>query len=338
MAGIVKRVIQTGVILGLVGGVATAAMVGVAGGPRTAALFSQAKNAVTSRIDKNITDPVALRAQLRDLEAQYPARIREVRGDLAELREQMAQLNRELTVSERVVAIADRDHDALASALARVSEARVQHVSYGSNNWDEGGEPEYVIVFNNERLGLEAARTRLDHVIATRNAYAARAADMTRHMGYLKQQEARLTGLLEKLETERAQFQAQLWDLDRQVDAIARNDRMIEIMQKRQNAIDEQSRYRAASLDQLQARLAELRAEQESRLETLAGDQTRTNYEALAKLELDREAGARDLKSERIEPSRRSAPVRRVIEITPDTPADPGAPDEATVGGRMAGR
>lgn len=328
MAGIVKRVIQTGVILGLVGGVATAAMVGIAGAPRTAALFSQARTAVTNRIDKNITDPVALRAQLRDLEAQYPARIREVRGDLAELREQMAQLNRELTISQRVVSIADRDHDALASALTRASEARVQNVSFDGR----GVEPEFVIVFNNERMSVDSARTRLDHVVATRNAYAARAADMTKHMGYLKQQEARLAGLLDKLETERAQFQAQLWDLDRQVDAIARNDRMIDIMQKRQDSIDEQSRYRSASLDQLQAKLAELRAEQESRLETLAGDQTRTNYEEQAKLELDRETGARELRTERIEP----APVRRVIEITPETPAAPETPGDSTVGGRMA--
>ena len=331
MAGIVKRVIQTGVILGLVGGVATAAMVGVAGGPRTCALFSQAKNAVTHRIDRNITDPVALRTQLRDLEAQYPQRIREVRGDLAELREQMAQLERELAVSERVVSIADRHHDQLASALTRAGDARIQNVSYSG-----GVEPEFVIVFEDERLSEDAARTRLDHIIATRNAYAGRAADMTKHMGYLKQQEARLAGLLDKLETERAQFQAQLWDLDRQVDAIARNDRMIEIMQKRQDCIDEQSRYRAASLDQLRSKLAELRAEQESRLESLAGDQTRTNYEEQAKLELDRETGSRELNVERIEP----APVRKVIEIKPDADSteDESTDDTTSVGGRMANR
>lgn len=326
MAGIVKRVIQTGVVLGLVGGVATAAMVGIAGAPRTAALFSQARDSVTSRIDRTITDPVALRAQLRDLEAQYPGRIQAVRGDLAELREQMAQLASQLEVSQRVVSIADRHHDQLTSALARAGEARIQHASFGAD-----ADADVVIVFNDERLSEAAARARLDHIIATRNAYAARAADLSKHMGYLKQQETRLTGLLNKLETERAQFQAQLWDLDRQVDAIARNDRMIEIMQKRQRSLDEQSRYRTASLDGLRSRLAELRAQQESRLESLASDQARTNYEDQARLELDREAAATELKIERFDPK----PTRKVIEIRPDDAAD--HPTVSTPDGRMAG-
>jgi len=322
MAGIVKRTVQVGVVLALVGTAATAAMVGIAGKDRARAFFTQTRHSINDRIDASITDPVVLRNHLRDLEAQYPKRIAEVRSDLAELREQMAQLGRELAISDRVVSLADRHYDQLTSALERAAEARVQTASYG-------GDHEIVIVFNDERLPVESARTRLDQITATRNAYAARSADIQKHMGYLQQQESRLAGLLAKLETERAQFQAQLWDLDRQVDAIARNERMIEIMQKRQKSIDEQSRYRVASLDQLRARLGELRAGQESRLEALAGDDARVNYEEQAKLELDRDLLTNAGRARKPLPE----PTKKVIEIRPADDAG-GGKSEETVGNR----
>lgn len=322
MAGIVKRTVQVGVVLALVGAAATAAMVGIAGKDRARAFFTQTRHSINDRIDASITDPVVLRNHLRDLEAQYPKRIAEVRGDLAELREQMAQLGREMAISDRVVSLADRHYDQLASALEQAAEARVQTASYG-------GDHEIVIVFNDERLPVESARSRMDQIAATRNAYASRSADIQKHMGYLQQQESRLAGLLTKLETERAQFQAQLWDLDRQVDAIARNDRMIEIMQKRQKSIDEQSRYRVASLDQLRARLGELRAGQESRLEALAGDDARVNYEEQAKLELDRDLLTNAGRAQKAPPQ----PVKKVIEIRPAGDAGDGQSEEA-VGSR----
>jgi hypothetical protein len=78
-----------------------------------------------------------------------------------------------------------------------------------------------------------------------------------------------------------------MWALDRQVDSIARNDRMIEMMQKRQNTIDEHSRYSAHSLDQVQARFADIRAKQEAKLEAYSGSNNGLNYEDKAKYDLD---------------------------------------------------
>jgi hypothetical protein len=88
-----KNALRIGTIVALAGG-ATAL---IAGPERVGAVFQQAKTTVNAAIDQNVEDPIAMRAQLRDLEGQYPERIAMVREDLAELETQVAQLSRELT-------------------------------------------------------------------------------------------------------------------------------------------------------------------------------------------------------------------------------------------------
>lgn len=299
MAGIIKGVIRVGVITALVGGVVAVPAVLIAGPDRVLAVVTQARQNVHQKIDRNIKDPIALRAQLRDLEAQYPKRIADVRSDLSELRAQVAGLERELAVSRRVVELAEADLQGVQSLLARAEEAR-------------GNPGEYRVVkirFGDDSLNIDQAYSKANQIADTRDAFIGRVADLERDLGFLGHQERRLTDLLAKLESERAEFQAQLWQLDRQVDAIARNDRMIEMMQKRQHIIDEQSRYRAASLDQLHSRLADIRANQEATLQALAGSTATQSYETRAKFELD--AAAAGLERNRL------LKRRPVIEIEP---------------------
>lgn len=306
MAGLIKSVVRVGVITALVGGVVAVPAVLIAGPDRVFAVITQARQSVHAKIDQNIQDPIALRAQLRDLESQYPKRIADVRRDLSELRTQTAALEREMAVSARVVELAEADLQGVRSLLTRAEEAQ------GS-----GAEMRIVkIRFGHDSLSMDQAYSRARNIADTRDAFVGRVADLQRDLGFLSQQEQRLTELLAKLETERAEFQSQLWQLDRQVDAIARNDRMIEMMQKRQRTIDEQSRYRAASLDQLQSRLADIRAGQEATLQALAGSTATRSYEERAKYELD--AAAAGLKNSQW----RSPPVIEieppVIEIGPE--------------------
>ncbi len=305
MACLTKNLIRIGVIGALVVG----AGVVVAGPHRVCALFTQARQQINASIDGHITDPVALRSQLRDLEGQYPKRIASVRADLRELQAQIAQLNRELEVSHRVVALADTDLDQINSGVAQADQAVTQQVAVG-------GFQQVLIVFKGDRLTVEAANAKAGEITNTRNAYASRAADVERDLGYLAQQEQRLTTLLAKLETEQTEFQTQLWELDRKIDAVARNDRMIEILAKRQQSIDEQSRYQATSLDQLNSRLADIKAKQESKLAALTVEQNRTNYEDVAKSQIDREMSAKRLYEQRTGlPAAKAKPS--VIEVRP---------------------
>ncbi|MGE3107312.1 MAG: hypothetical protein AB7G11_13935 [Phycisphaerales bacterium] len=306
--GFTKTVVRVGVIGLVVGG----AVMVLASTPRGRALFHQVRGNINAKIDANITDPVALRIQLRDLAEQYPKRIADVRGDLAELREQMAQLKRESEVADRVVSLADEDLGKLQTALGQAEDASIQQVALG--------EPRPIlIVFKADRLDMESAYNKVSEITNTRNAYSARGEDIERDLGYLGQQEDRLVGLLNKLETERQTFQTQLWELDRKVDAVARNDRMIEIMQKRQRSIDEQSRYRAASLDQITAHLADIKAKQEAKLAGLVADQTRENYEDSAKAQIDRESGAKSRAEAGLKQIRTSKAKVKPIEINSNT-------------------
>lgn len=270
-------IIRSIVRFGIYGGVIAGAAVLFAGPQRVSALFGMAKGAVIDTIDDSLGEPAALRSQLRTLEAQYPERISELRGDLAELVEQKRQAAREKAVSERVVALADRDLEQLSPLVSEAEAARATAL------------PGQVVAINyaGDVLPFNAAQARTAEIRRTRMAYAGRASDAARDLSYLEQQEQRLRALLDQLETERAEFRSQIWQLDRQVDSIARNDRLIELMNKRQATMDEVSRFEGVSLDRLRTNMAEVRSRQEAELDLLAHDQRRLDYEDVARGELD---------------------------------------------------
>lgn len=306
MAGIMKHTMRIVVISGL--GVGAAAV--IAGPHRVAALAKSAQSRVVNLIDSQIDDPTVLRAQLRDLASKYPDRIAEVRADLGELQEQMRQINRDKEIGERVVSLADKDIALLDDMLARAQAAR-----------DVAGPGEVVLIsFNQNSLSLQEAYGHATRIKQTRAAYTARADDAARTLSYLDQQAQRLQELLTKLETEHADFQAQLWQLDQQVDAVARNDRLLTMLEQRQKAIDDHSRFDVASLDQLQQRMAQIRAKQESQFTALERARTRVDYEDEAKRLLDAESAART-EFERATEQTKQLPSRNVIRIEPDAPA-----------------
>lgn len=319
MAGIVKNTVRVGVIVLLAGGVVAA----VAGPAYTRAAFSQARDAIRGAIDQHIDDPVALREQLRSLEAQYPDRIAAVRRDLGELRKETAALQRELEISERVVALADADLGHMTDLFAKAEQAKANHDGFVTVR----------VVFDNRSLSLDEALAKAAQVRDTRDAYANRADELKRDLGYLTKQEDRLVEILTKLETEQREFQAKLFQLDRQIDAIARNERLIGVMEEREEAIAKHSRFEAASLDQFQSRMADIRAAQEAQLERLAMAQERTSYEEMAKQQLDAR-GKKDFtprfKEIEIQP--------QVLEIGPDTDVGAEAGSDSDDGPKPSGK
>ncbi len=309
--GICKGLVRTAVITGLAGGAAVL----VAGPERVGAILTQTRNHVNCQLDKAIEDPIALRQQIRDLEGQYPKRIADVRGDLAELREQVAQLNRDREISARVVELAQSDLTTLqpmiqkAEAMGAATSGVYTSATYSA--------PVVRISFGHEQMDLKQAYARAEQAQQVLAVYSGRIGEIDKDLGYLSQQETRLADLATTLETEHAQFQSQLWQLDRQIDAIGRNDRLIEVMQKRQETIDEHSRYRVASLDQLTGRFAEIRTKQEAKLQTLGKHSETVNYERRAQTELDARNAQKPAPTADF--SRQVKP--NVIEIRPDSPA-----------------
>lgn len=273
MAGIVKHTLRFGVIATIVGG----GVVLAAQSPRARALVAQAKTTVAGAVDGAIDDPVALRVKMERMQAEYPKRIDAVRSDLIEVRDQVAQLERELSVARRVVALADQDLEDLDQLLAMADQSRAQ----------QGGIVK--VRYQDKVMSPGEASANAANIARTRDAYEQQSQSLENDLGYLRQQEQRLLDVLATLESEYDQFQAQLWQLDRKVEAAARNDRLIAMMEKRHSRIAEYERYEATSLDGLHRRIDGIRAAQEAKLERLAGTASERDYESRARRQIDRE-------------------------------------------------
>jgi hypothetical protein len=279
MFSFLKKFIRTGIIALVLIGTAAAVAVGIAGPDRTHAMIGAAHTQVLQAIDANIDDPTVLRRQLREMEKEYPARISQVREDLAELNEQVRQLGREQAICERVVELADLD---LGEIQMQLSQA-IDPIDGSMNRLSST---------STATRGASSRRltARARQVENTRGVYLARASDADHDLGFLNQQAVRLEGLLQQLEDERAQFKGQILALSRQVDAIARNERLIALMEKRNRTIEECSRYEAVSLDQISGRLSEIRAGQEAELDFLSREQEQGDYEDLARMQIATES------------------------------------------------
>lgn len=304
MGCIGKTVVRGVVITALAGGV----LVAVAGPQRAHAMFDQTRGGIISAIDSNIDDPILLRAQVKKLEAQYPGKIAEVRTDLSEVQTQITQLNREMQIATKVVALASND---LGVVDSQIAQARVT----------QSANPGAIvrISFNNKPVDLDNAYAKRQEIEQTQGLYATRAQDLQMDLGYLNDQEAQLADLLNRLVTEQSEFQAKLFQLDAQIDTIARNDRLIDMMEDRQETIDEHSRFQANSLDQLNGRLSNIRTEQRARLEAISNKDNRRSYLDEAQYLIDQSGQVQDfdqIQEFNIEPT--------IIEITPEEVVETG--------------
>ncbi len=297
-----KTMVRTGVILAVVGGSAVV----IAGPDRLHALFDQTRTGINTVIDSAIDDPIALRSQIKKLEAEYPAKIAEVNSDLHEVTAQIDELDRERQIAERVVALANEDLAQLDAVIAQGQDALADH-------------PGAVVrvSFNSRKVDLSDAYAQRSQVKQTRDLYATRAADLGVDLTYLVEQENQLTELLTKLETERSEFQAKLFQLDAQIDTIERNERMLTMMEDRQETINKHNRYQAHSLDQLNKRLSTIRSEQRSRLESMSGRERTNDYVSQAEQQLDIESINADFETDYEAEGVRFLIQPKVIEVEP---------------------
>ena len=182
------------------------------------------------------------------------------------MREDISKLEEELAVSDRVVVLEGED---LAQLRSQASGAQLTSLSGGTLR---------------AQISRQGARERsLEQIILANQGCAVEA---VQDLEVLKGQEQRLDGMVQQLESERAQFQVQLSQLERQVDSIARNDRMITLMEKRNRTIEKIRSWDAVSLDQISSHITKIRTRQEARLDVLTQDEEHVNYEDLAREEL----------------------------------------------------
>ena len=257
---------------GLIGGLALGAVTVLVGPDRVAAGLSQLRVKAQNVIDRAVDDPMALRRQLAALADEYPDRIAEVRGEIAGVRHEINEMSRDSEVSRRVVALTTQDLGELKTLLTR---ARAKNCTVQ-------------IRFTGVRFDCEEAVAEARRINQVRILYQDRTIQGEQQLAILHEQKDRLAEILGKLDSEYASFQSQLWQLDRQIDAIERNERLIELIEQQQATLESYDRWgKVGNLKQLEAKLAELRTIQQAQLDELRARGIRDDYQERAAYEFE---------------------------------------------------
>jgi chromosome segregation ATPase len=260
----------------LIGGLALGGITLLVGPESVAMGLSKVRNTAQGMVGSVIDDPTILRMQLQQLADQYPDRIAEVRGELAQVEHQLAQLERDVEVATRVVAMTTDDLTELRQLVTR-AEAKQQ-----------SGVRTVAIRHDGVRYDVDEAYTEAHRINHVRQTYADRLDYDKQQTKFLGEHKVRLQEILGTLESEFSTYQAQLYQLEREIESIERNDRLIELTQEQEATLRSFDRFgKVANLKQIQSKLAELRAVQQAQLESLSKRGVDRNYEARAEFDLN---------------------------------------------------
>ncbi len=142
------------------------------------------------------------------------------------------------------------------------------------------------IRFEGVRYDLDSAYAEGRRIRTVKSNYEDRLASDRRQMELMGEQKVRLVSILEKIEHEHETYRAQLWQLDREIDAIERNDHIIAMVEQQQETLYGLDKIGSAgNLDQVRARLAEIRTVQESTILALTDSGTGSDYETRARFD-----------------------------------------------------
>ena len=259
---------------GLIGGLAVGGVTLIVGPQRVLACFDQLQQEANTVIDGLVDDPIVLRRQLEDLAKEYPARIAEIRGEVAKLEQQLLQFERDEKISRRVIELTTADLEALRS-LVEDAEAMLGV---------RGSTPS--LRFEGVRYDLQDAYTEGRRIRTVRANYEDRLASDRRQMGLLNEQGDRLGDVLENIEQEYETYRTQMWQLDREIDAIERNEHIIAMVEKQHETLTGFDRVgNPGNLDQVRSKLAEIRTVQESTILALTEIGAGSDYETRARFD-----------------------------------------------------
>ncbi|MBC8201602.1 MAG: hypothetical protein H8E86_06090 [Planctomycetes bacterium] len=258
---------------GIIGGLAVGGITLLVGPQRVMACIDQLRQEANTVVENLVEDPVALRRQLDDLAKQYPKRIAEVRGEIARLDQQLEQFIRDERISIRVVQLTTADLEVLREL---VDDAQATTTTRGTPS----------IRFEGIRYDLEGAYSEGRRIRTVKANYEDRLASDRRQMELMGEQKTRLVSILEKIEHEHETYRSQLWQLDREIDAIERNDHIIAMVEQQQETLSSFDRLGSVgNLDQVRSRLAEIRTVQESTILALTDTGTGSDYETRARFD-----------------------------------------------------
>ncbi|MCP4757990.1 MAG: hypothetical protein GY894_05785 [Planctomycetes bacterium] len=267
----------------LIAGIAVGGVTIIIGPGRVAAAFETFQDQASIIVDQyiDVEEAKSLRSKLHELAGVYPDRIAEIRGEIARIDSQVDQMAHDADVARRVVAMTESDLDRLAG---KVRDAEI------------GGVRQVSLIKGDAGVNLTVAYKEGRRIQGIRSTYQERLVADQRQVEMLSSQHDRLTTLLEQVEREYSQYQAQVWQLDRQIDSIERNDRLIALTESQHETLQQfQSPGDSETLRAIETRLAELQAVQEGTLQALGERGKQGEYEHRARSLVNDATGSSDL-------------------------------------------
>lgn len=210
-----------------------------------------------------------LRGRLHELASVYPDRIAEIRGEVARVQTQVSQFEHDADVARRVVAMTASDLERIAASVDSAERSGITTVS---------------LVAGDAGVNLDVAYREGRRIQGIRQTYQERLVADQQQLEMLVAQQSRLQTLLDQVEGEFTEYQSQVWQLDRQIDAIERNNRLIALTESQQQTLRKfNTPGDTKSLRTIEARLAEISAVQEGTLQALNEQQRQGEYEHRAR-------------------------------------------------------
>ena len=150
------------------------------------------------------------------------------------------------------------------------------------------------VAFRSRELPLDEAYAKATQVARDVKTYEARLSHADDALAHLKEQESTIVDIIDQLEAEHAQFQAQLWQIENELELFERQEKLVKMVERRQDAINGFERYDAGNLDTFMSRVNTMRAEQEARLKAATRKANTSTYEDRARAMIDAERSAKD--------------------------------------------
>ncbi len=263
----------------LIGGLAVGGLTLLVGPQRVMAGAAQIQTHFISWFDSNVEDPALIRYQLKQLQKDYPEKIRETIRNLAEIDAEIGAVQRDRDVAAKMISTGQSD---LASLRSLVDKAGyVQQASYGDRP--------VLVKFQGQHLSIDQAYSKAATIQQTAMNYSERLAVNERDLKLLISQRDRMGAQLEELQNEYAKFQAKTAQIERQIASIERNKSITKSLENREEMLTSNDRWSVSNLDQIVNRLSAVQSEQAAVLEALSKRAVERDYEkeALGRIALE---------------------------------------------------
>jgi chromosome segregation ATPase len=260
---------------GLVSGLALGGMTLLVGPQRMHASLHHVRTQVQGVVDMCVDNPEALRRQLEELADEYPERIEEVSKELAIVDTHIDEIQSDLRKSTLVVSAMTDDLGLLKRGVEQANAKRAEGIMYVKLELD------------GMRLSPEQAINEASRLLGARESYQDRIEFDQRQLVFLQEQREALSEALTGLEGEFASFEAKMWQLDREIDAIERNERLIELTKRQQQTLDSYNKFeKVGNFRQIESKLAQLRTVQDAQMQVLRERAFQRDYEAQAEMQI----------------------------------------------------